>query len=309
MSNQSPCSIMAKPVLILFLCFVSICFFSCSETVVVPKLLPVVHTTEVTSVTYTSAQSGGVVSSDGGSEVTARGVCWSTFPNPDVNGTKTLDAAGTGTFVSAIDSLKFGTTYYVRAYAVSNAGTAYGNEVQFKTLSKLAEVTTAAITSITDSSAIAGGIVLQDGGEPVLSRGVCWNTLPAPTIKEYKTMDGNGTGSFASTISGLKSGTRYFLRAYVSTTVGIAYGNELSFTSAMGLPELSTSVISILTDNSVSTGGEILHNGGGTILSKGVCWGTRPLPVVNKDATTNEGSGNDSFTSSYKPRYRTNLDG
>ena len=286
---------MRKPVLILFLFIVAIYFISCDEAVV-PKLLPVVSTTEVSTVSFFSAQSGGVVSADGGSEVIARGVCWSIFPNPDIKGSKTVDSAGTGTFVSTIDSLRVGTTYYLRAYATSKAGTSYGNEVQFRTLSTLAEVTTAAITSITDSSAISGGTVLHDGGEPVLVQGVCWDTLPAPTIKHHKSMNGNENSSFVSSIPGLKSGTQYYVRAYVSTTVGIAYGNELNFTSAIGLPELSTSVVSILSDNSVSTGGRILHDGGGTILSKGVCWGTKPLPTVNRDAKTSDGSGNDPFT-------------
>jgi uncharacterized protein (TIGR02145 family) len=95
---------------------------------------PVLSTTESTLITQISAQSGGNITSDGGSTVTARGVCWSTSPNPTVNlVTKSIDGMGTGAFTSTITGLLAGTTYYLRAYATNSAGTAYGNEVSFKT--------------------------------------------------------------------------------------------------------------------------------------------------------------------------------
>ncbi|MHC1776286.1 MAG: FISUMP domain-containing protein [Lentimicrobium sp.] len=92
-------------------------------------------TNTVTSINQTTATSGGNVTSDGGTAVTARGVCWSLSPNPTISGSHTTDGSGTGTFTSSITGLTATTLYYVRAYATSSSGTAYGNEVSFTTAS------------------------------------------------------------------------------------------------------------------------------------------------------------------------------
>ena len=74
-----------------------------------------------------------VVTSDGGSTVTKRGVCWSTSRNPTVSN-YTTNGSGTGTFTSYITGLKKSTRYYVRAYATNANGTSYGNQQIFTTL-------------------------------------------------------------------------------------------------------------------------------------------------------------------------------
>ncbi len=100
-----------------------------------PALLPVLTTTEVTNISHNSAVSGGVISSDGGSIVTERGVCWSTSGTPKVSDNKTTDGGGVGTFASTITGLKPATIYYVRAYAKTKEGIGYGSAYQFKTIS------------------------------------------------------------------------------------------------------------------------------------------------------------------------------
>ncbi len=98
------------------------------------ELLPTVTTTAVTAITKNTASSGGNVTYDGGSTITARGVCWSTTTGPTTAlTTKTTDGTGTGSFTSAITGLAGGTLYYARAYATNSAGTSYGNEVSFTT--------------------------------------------------------------------------------------------------------------------------------------------------------------------------------
>jgi hypothetical protein len=97
-------------------------------------VLPTVTTTAVTNIAQTTATSGGDVTSDGGTTVTARGVCWDTSSNPTTANSHTTDGSGTGTFVSNLTGLTPNTLYYVRAYATNSLGTAYGNEVSFTTL-------------------------------------------------------------------------------------------------------------------------------------------------------------------------------
>ena len=96
--------------------------------------LPEVKTAEVEDITESEAVSGGEVVSDGGAEVTARGICWSTSPNPTIEDNKTEDGSGVGSFTSQIPNLVTNTQYYVRAYATNEAGTSYGEEVSFTTL-------------------------------------------------------------------------------------------------------------------------------------------------------------------------------
>ncbi|MBR5602748.1 MAG: hypothetical protein IKW51_00840, partial [Bacteroidales bacterium] len=95
---------------------------------------PSVVTLPVTEITESTAVSGGNVTSDGGAEVTARGVCWSINQNPTTTDNKTVDGSGIGEFTSNINELSDSTTYYVRAYATNSEGTSYGEEYIFTTL-------------------------------------------------------------------------------------------------------------------------------------------------------------------------------
>ena len=93
------------------------------------KVEPALTTTAASSITPNTATSGGNITSDGGSAVTARGVCWSTSADPTIADSKTTDGTGTGTFTSSITGLTGGTSYYVKAYAINSTGTAYGNVI------------------------------------------------------------------------------------------------------------------------------------------------------------------------------------
>lgn len=100
------------------------------------SLVPVVSTTEVTSIETTTATSGGYVSTDNGYSVTSRGVCWNTTGSPTTLNSKTTDGTGTGSFTSSMTGLSASTTYYVRAYATNSQGTGYGQERSFTTESE-----------------------------------------------------------------------------------------------------------------------------------------------------------------------------
>ncbi|WP_276372865.1 IPT/TIG domain-containing protein [Chryseolinea sp. H1M3-3] len=96
--------------------------------------VPVLTTSAVTDIVLTTATCGGNITSEGGSAVTARGICWSTAPLPTIANSKTTNGSGLGAFTSSITGLTLGITYYVRAYATSSIGTAYGDQVTFKSL-------------------------------------------------------------------------------------------------------------------------------------------------------------------------------
>lgn len=95
-------------------------------------------------------------------------------------------------------------------------------------------VVTSAVTDITKNTASSGGNITSDGGATVTVRGVCWSTGQTPTISDYKTTDGTGEGSFASSISGLLSNTTYYVRAYATNSNGTGYGSAISFKTLQG---------------------------------------------------------------------------
>ena len=99
--------------------------------------LPSVTTANITNIAQTTATGGGNVTSDGGAAVTVKGICWSTSEPPTIGDSKSTDGSGTGSFISSLSGLNPNTLYYVRAYATNIAGTGYGNQMTFSTISLL----------------------------------------------------------------------------------------------------------------------------------------------------------------------------
>jgi hypothetical protein len=196
--------------------------------------MPTLATASVTNITQTTASCGGTITDDGGGEITARGVCYSTSSNPTVADSKTSNGTGTGSFTSSITGLSPNTTYYLRAYATNSAGTAYGNELTFTTSENISlpTVSTNNTTDITYNSAICGGNITNNGGADITARGVCWNTTQNPTTSDNKTSDGTEPGSFTSSITGLSPNTTYYVRAYATNSMGTAYGSQINFTTS-----------------------------------------------------------------------------
>jgi len=202
--------------------------------IVLKSVVPSVNTTAITNITSSSATGGGNISYDGDIVIISRGVCWSKSPNPTTANNFSVDSSGVGVFTSMLTGLQYNSTYYVRAYGSSNIGTTYGNEVSFTTPSTIPYLTTSSLSNITVTTALGGGNIILDGGSPVTSRGVCYGTGQNPTIADYTTNDGGGTGSFTSTLTGLSANETYFVKSYATNNVGTAYGVELSFTTAAG---------------------------------------------------------------------------
>ncbi|MFM9910564.1 MAG: DUF1566 domain-containing protein [Chitinophagaceae bacterium] len=258
-------------------------------------------TAAVSLIADLTASSGGTISSDGGTAVTVRGICWSTSPNPTTAlSTKTTDGTGSGTFTSSLTGLSPTTTYYVMAYATNSIGTSYGNEISFTTTVAWPSVAaTTSASSINNNSAVSGGNVTSAGGASVTARGVCWSTSPNPTTAlSTKTTDGTGAGVFISNISGLASATTYYVRAYATNTGGTTYGTQVSFTTTASSPTISatTSVSSITTTTAIS-GGNISADGGFPVTARGICWSTSPNPTTVLSTKTTDGTGTGSFTS------------
>lgn len=193
---------------------------------------PVVSTTTVSSITYTSAKTGGNVTSDGGATVTDCGICYSTSSNPTISNSKMSSGSGTGSFTTNLAGLSDGTTYYIRAYATNKKGTSYGEQRSFTTNAYgKPTVTTSSATNISYTSASVGGNVTSDGGATVTERGVCYATYSSPTTSNSRVKSGSGTGSFTANLTSLSDGTTYYVRAYAINSEGTTYGSQVTFTT------------------------------------------------------------------------------
>jgi hypothetical protein len=181
--------------------------------------------------------------------------------------------------------------YYVRAYATSSAGTAYGNEIAFTTLLNpvIPVVTTASITNLGQSSCTGGGIVTSDGGAVVTFRGVCWGTSPNPTITNSHTTDGNGTGVFVSSITGLTPNTLYYFRSYAVNGIGTSYGNELNVTTP---PECGLSITVSHVAGTIAPITKTVSYGTVTNIpgEPNKCWITKNLGADHQAATVSDTS-------------------
>ena len=384
---------------------------------------PILTTTDASEITATTATSGGNITSQGASALTARGVCWSTSTNPTTTGSHTSDGAGTGIFTSNITGLAPITTYYVRAYATNNEGTSYGNEVSFTTawacgslLSKN-HVTAGGVAPVdktvtygTVSTTLFGGIncaITQNLGatnqassatdateasagwywqfnrkqgykhdgttrtpasawitsisetshwttatDPcTLELGTSWRL---PTDTEWTSADANGSwanynNTYASVLKLHAAGmlsvsigsllSRGSLGLYWSSVQNEATnGRSLRFdistsapyngskVNAMSvrcvkdlLPTLTTTAVTSITGITASSGGTITDQGGSAITVRGVCWSTSTNPTTALATKTSDGQGTGTFTSSitglagsttyYVRAYATNSDG
>lgn len=216
-----------------------------SGPVILVPTPPTVVTGAVINITVSDATLSGEVTDDGGAEVTERGFVYGNGANPAVGDADVVQlpmGMGTGSFTTAITSLSPGTLYHVRAYAVNNQGTAYGDDVAFTTLTDPPPatpptVTTGPVSGITSSRVTLSGNVTGDGGATVTERGFVYGNDAGPAIGHIsvtRVAVGSGTGDFTTAISGLPANTLYHVRAYAINSEGTAYGGDEAFTTLSG---------------------------------------------------------------------------
>ena len=281
---------------------------------------PTVTTNAVSNPTATSAVCGGNVTSDGGSAVTDRGICWATFNAPSLeNGSHLSNGTGMGTFSSTISSLTPNTVYYVRAFATNVRGTFYGEERQFTTNDGLPTVTINAVTNVTATSAVCGGNINSNGGFAVTDKGLVWSTSQYPTMSDSHISLGSGNTPFSGSMTNLLMGTTYYVRTYATNVNGTAYSSiQKTFSTTDGLPTVSTNTVTNVAAASAVCGGSISSDGGYSVSDKGLVWSTSQQPTMS-DNHLSKGNGNAPFTGTmtnlsfsttyYVRAYATNANG
>jgi hypothetical protein len=140
--------------------------------------LPTLTTVSASAISVNSSVSGGTITSDGGSAVTQRGVCWSTNQNPTIADNITNNGSGIGSFSSSLTNLSANTAYYTKAYAINGVGTAYGNQISFTTPSpvvvSVGNNTCTSLNGITSLYYGMNGTSAPWGLSGVGYSGTCW---------------------------------------------------------------------------------------------------------------------------------------
>jgi uncharacterized protein (TIGR02145 family) len=251
-------------------------------------------TTSATSITANSAILGGNITDEGATQVSARGLVYGT-----TTGSSTYSVtlgSGAGTFSSTLTGLAQGTKYFVRSFATNVQGTSYGAETSFTTQTIPTVSLTATPTSITTTSAVGGGTITSTGGATITTSGLVWDANANPTIAlSTKTTDGTTSGTFTSSITGLTQGATYHVRAYATNYLGTSYGPDITFTTVTTPTISSTATTTSITGTTAIGGGTISSDGGATVTSRGLVWGT------TSGATTfsvTSGTGSGTYTAS-----------
>lgn len=201
-----------------------------------------VTTSAATKVTDNSARLNGVISNAGEPRYTQRGFCYSKYSySPTISDDKISETNYLqGNYYKDITGLESGQPYYVRAFAIQDGKPVYGNTVLFTT-NRLPEVITNSVTQLAPVD-MGGGLYFQwsarfnativDSGSPeYISKGFVYNTTANPTVGSGTKVpvSGSGSGTYSATVSNLSNYKVYYVRAYVQTSSGYVYGDDVTF--------------------------------------------------------------------------------
>jgi hypothetical protein len=274
------------------------------------KTLPFISTAPHSNLTSTSVTAGGNISTDGGLAITSKGIIYSKAPNAPLQSANTYEAGpGFTNYSIVLSGLTPATTYYYKSYATNLLGTAYGNEMSFKTANDKPSIVTNPATVITSSNITIGGTIggtlLSSNGLPVTQKGVVVSTTSfidtnsvnifARSIVRY---DSTTNTIFSVNVSNLKEATPYFIMAFARNALGVKFGNTVPVTTAAKIPTIETTPVYDESSYSAKSGGQIISDGGSPITAKGILWSTTKDAKIETTTTfTNAGTGNATFIS------------
>jgi uncharacterized protein (TIGR02145 family) len=202
---------------------------------------PILSTTPVTSITATSAVSGGNVTDDGGSAIISRGVCWNTLDKPETTNNKTSDSGSSGTFISNLTQLTPNTNYFIRAYATNSVGTSYGSSVSFKTLGDKPAITAAYTTELQVNTAKLFGSINPNSLTTIVTFEYGLTTsYGSNAIPPQNTLSGDSNLDVTVTLTSLNPGKIYHYRIKAENSLGTTYSSDIIFTTLGLVPSITS---------------------------------------------------------------------
>lgn len=192
----------------------------------------------ISSIGTDKATLSSTIVSNGNGDISDCGFCYSLSSDPTVNDVRISCGKPTGkTFSKTVTGLADNTTYHVRAYAINETGISYTEDMTFTTMEITLPAMSATSVSIEDGSdsATFKAELTSEGNGKVTECGFVYSTSPMPDIADSK-VSSEISGTLTATVSGLKIGTKYYVRAYAKNEKGLAYGDQISFIGGGGKP-------------------------------------------------------------------------
>ncbi len=194
------------------------------------------------------------------------------------------------------------TAFFISTFAYvgcgkNEGGTQPTTETE-KTVEKLATLSSSAATGITTTTATCGGTVTDKGTSTVTEQGVCWALTANPTVNNNKAgvSQVSGSGTFTSQITGLMASTKYYVRAFAVNKAGIAYGDQIEFTTAdIADATFNFQPLFIVGSTVAAADVEVTADGGNPVTERGVCWGTMSKPLINGSKVAHKATGTGKF--------------
>lgn len=282
----------------------------------------VLTTNEVTNIIHNAATCGGVITDYGGRTVKECGVCWSMKEDAvSINDNKVTGKPENGKWSCRLEGLEKETDYYARAYVQSSDDAVfYGKVHKFTTTQeiKLPSIARITITGIDTQGAILQSSITDSGNSEITTCGFCWSTSPNPTTENENVACDAANNSFGTKLSGLKDGTKYYVRAYAVNAMGTGYSEQAEFsTTEITIPVWGTASVSNIGRTRVNVSATLTSNGNAEVTEMGVCWATHPESSVydekqvcqNGNAITTQVTGLKGTTTYYLRVYAQNAKG
>lgn len=255
---------------------------------------PIVKTDSYTNkvIATSSVTLNGTIEEEGDPKYTEKGFVYGGVHNPTVEDDTKKVASGTGegAFSVNLTTLEINKVYYVRAYAINETGTSYGEEIEvdMSVVSPVVATLECTNKSVTTLSVTLRGQITGEGDPVYTERGFVYGRVHNPTIEDdtKKIAEGRGIGEFYTNLTDLEANTVYYIRAYASNEFVTAYGNEIEIDMAIESPEISTSeVIPPTGDSNVYTfKGQISNTGDPSYIESGFLYGEMQLPTFENEA-------------------------
>ena len=195
-------------------------------------------TGEASNITKNRADLSGTIIDRGDQPTREMGIVWATHAEPTIGDSKEeAESVKEPSFTLTIEGLKAQTTYHYRAYAVSNAGTVYGEDKTFTTADATPAVITTTELMKSGTKYVAGGNLTDDGGADIIELGIVSGETEGVSLdNSQKIAAKNIKNSYRIELS-LTEGKTYYYRAYAITSIGTSLGDEHSVTIDATIPE------------------------------------------------------------------------
>lgn len=248
-----------------------------------------------TEITAFAAKLTANITHDYGFAATEKGFCYSIEnPIPTVDNLKEIVEGSEKNFGVNLSSLNENTTYYVRAYAISEKGTGYSDAAQFTTQQvQKATITQPIASNITYTAATVTAIMEVPAGTEVSQRGICYSKFSTRPGTDGAHVIAEPNGNKITALLTLEEGTNYYVTAYATTRDGTFYSPATQFSTLQTkVATLSLPAISGLDETFATATATISANGGAAIDEKGICWSDAlSAPTVGNSKLTDTSTG------------------